>query len=215
MAIYRCRIRGHSASIIEWSWGLHVSAVTGQAATLAAAVGDAFSDYWNGVPAGTDAVKTLYANDTVADDVLVDELDSANRFNVQQGVFTLTLAGTNVDEPLPPNVSVVMSKLSDVPTRRGRGRSYAPPPTTSSLNSGKIAAASVLIYSAAWTNFMANLSAAAGGAYVPVILNGPGKFGDPPPQPFTVFHQVKVGDVFDTQRNRRNKLKEVYQVGTF
>lgn len=215
MAIYRCRVRGHSGSIIEWSFGLHVSAVTGQAAALSAAVADAFADFWNGVPAGTNAVKTLYANDTVADDAIVDELDSAFKHNVQQSVTTLTLAGTNVDEPLPPNVAVVMSKVSDVPTRRGRGRSYAPPPTISSLNSGLMTSASQLIFIAAWTNFMSSINTADGGAYTPVILNGPGKFGDPPPQPFTEFHQVKVGQVFDTQRNRRNKLKEVYEVGTF
>jgi len=137
---------------------LNVSAVTGQSAALAAAAADAFNDFWDGVPSGTDDVKRLYANDTVADDVLVDELASDNKHNVQQSVVVLNLAGTNVDEPLPPNVSVVLSKTSDVPTRRGRGRSYAPPPTTSSLNSGKMASASVDIYIAAWTNLMANLA---------------------------------------------------------
>lgn len=215
MAIYRVRYRGHSASIIDWSMSFHVSAVTGQVAALSAAAADAFSDFWDGVPSGTDAVKSLYDTATLVDDVLVDELDSANRHNVQQSITTLGLAGTNVDEPLPPQVAVVLSETSDVPTRRGRGRMYAPPPTTSSLNSGKMASASQAIYIAAWTNLMANLAAADGGAYTAVILNGPDKFGNPPPAPFTVFHSLKVGDVFDTVRNRRNKLKEVYEVGTF
>lgn len=215
MAIYRCRIRGHSASILEWSWGLHVSAATGQAAAISAAVADAFVDYWNGVPAGTDAVKTLYAIDTVADDALVDELDSTNRKNVSQSITTITLAGTGAGEPLPPQVSVVMSKVSSTPTRRGRGRSYAPPPTVDSMNSGKLATASRDIFAIAWGNFMTNLSTAAGGAYEPVILNGPDQNGFPPPTPFTPFNEIKVGDVFDTQRNRRNKLKEAYHLVTF
>lgn len=215
MAIYRIRYRGHSDSVLEWSMGLHASAVTGVAAALSAAAADAFSAFWDGVPAGTHAAKTLFANDTVADDVMVDELDGANVHNVAQSITTLALAGTAAGEPLSPNVAVVLSKVSDVPTRRGRGRSYTPPPTVDSLNSGRIAAASVTILIAAWTNLHASLVAADGGAYTPCILNGPGKFGDPPPQPFTPYNQVKVGNVFDTQRNRRNKLRETFSVGTF
>jgi len=83
-----------------------------------------------------------------------------------------------------------------------------------SLNSGKIASASHAIYANAWKNFMSSLATAAGGAYTPIILNRPGKFGDPP-TPFTPFSTVKVGDVFDTQRPRRAKLKEVFTVLNF
>ena len=210
MAIYRCRIRGHSSSILEWSWGLHVSSATGNAAVLSAAVADAFSAYWDGVPAGTNAVKTLYDIATVADDVVVDELDSAQVHNVQQGITTLVLAGTGSGEPLPPNVAVVMSKTSDLPTRSGRGRSYAPPPTVDSMNSGRMASASVTIFANAWKNFMTSLSTAAGGAYEPVIAHP--SFV---PGPFTPFNQVRVGDVFDTQRRRRSKLKETFTTLSF
>jgi hypothetical protein len=210
MAIYRCRIRGHSASILEWSWGLHVSAVTGQAAVLSAAVADAFTDYWNGVPAGTDAVKTLYDIATVADDAIVDELDGTMQHNVQQGITSIVLAGTGAGEPLPPNVAVVMSKVSDLPTRSGRGRAYAPPPTVDSMNSGRMASASVTIFANGWKNFMANLSTAAGGAYEPVIAH-PSFI----PSAFTPFNQIKVGDVFDTQRRRRSKLKETFTILSF
>ena len=210
MAIYRCRIRGHSASILEWTFGLHVSAVTGSAAALSAAVAGAFADFWNGVPAGTDAVKTLYAIDTLADDAAVDELDGSMVHNVQQAFTTINLAGTGAGEPLPPNVAVVASKVSDLPTRSGRGRLYYPPPTVDSMNSGKMASASRDIYAVATSNFMASLAAADGGAYDPVIAH-PSFI----PSAFTVFHTVKVGDVFDTQRRRRAKLKEAYNIQTF
>jgi hypothetical protein len=210
MALYLCRVRGHSASILEWSISLHVTAATSLAAVLSAAVRDAFVDMWNGVPAGTNAVKTLYAIDTLVDDAVASELDSNAKHQVQQGITTINLAGTNVDEPLPPQVAVVLSKTSDLPTRQGRGRAYMPPPTTSSLNSGKMATASRDIFANGWKNFMTSLSTAAGGAYVPVISHGP----FPPAAP-TPFNQVKVGDVFDTQRNRRNKLKESFDVLAF
>jgi len=210
MAIYRVRIRGHSGIILDWSWGLNVSATTGSAAVLAAAAADAFSDYWNGVPAGTDAVKTLYDIATVADDVQVDELDSAMVHNVQQAFNTINLAGTGAGEPLPPNVAVVGSKVSDLPTRSGRGRCYFPPPTVDSMNSGRMASASHTIFANAFKNFMANLSTADGGAYEPVIAH-PSFI----PSAFTPFNQVKVGDVFDTQRRRRSKLKETYTILSF
>jgi len=210
VALYRCRIRGHSASIIEFTWGLHVTAASGLAAVLSAAVRDAFLDYWNGVPAGTDAVKTLYAVDTLVDDAVVDELDSNAKHNVQQGTTVINLAGTGAGEPLPPNVSVVGSKTSDLPTRSGRGRCYFPPPTVDSMNSGLLSNGSRDIYAQAFANFMSNLSTAAGGAYVPVISHGP----FPPAAP-TPFNQVKVGNVFDTQQRRRRKLKEAFNVISF
>src|SRR5215471_2114732 len=136
MAIYRVRIRGHSGIILDWSWGLHVSSVTGNSAVIAAAAASAFADMWNGVPSGTNALKTLYDIATVADDVLVDELQNDNVHNFQQATNVINLAGTGAGEPLPPNVAVVVSKVSDLPSRRGRGRWYMPPPTVDSMNSG-------------------------------------------------------------------------------
>lgn len=209
MAIYRCRIRGHSASILDWSFSFSVSAVTGQAATLSADVADAFSDFWNGVPAATNAAKTLYDISTVADDAIVDELDGSMQHNVSQGITTITLAGTGAGEPLPPQVAVVGSLISDVPTRAGRGRAYFPPPTVDSMNSGKMATASRDIFANAWKNMLDNIGAAAGGAYT-VCIRHPNFL----PSAFTPVTRIKVGDVFDTQRRRRNKLKEAYDLLT-
>lgn len=210
MAIYRCRVRGHSATIIEWSMGVHVSAVTGQAAVLSAAVATAFAAMWNGVPAGTNAVKTLYDIATVADDAVVEELDASLIHNISQGITIINLAGTGAGEPLPPNVAVVLSKTSDLPTRSGRGRAYMPPPTVDSMNSGRMASASRDIYANGWKNMLSSLSTASGGAFDPVIAHK--SFI---PSAFTPFNQVKVGDVFDTQRRRRNKLKESFNILSF
>jgi|SRR5215475_4350820 len=212
MANYRCRVRGHSATILDWTIGFHVDAVTGLAAVIASAVADGFSDLWDGVPSGTNALKTLYDVATLADDVVVDEFfvsfdaqGKPHEHNVQQGRSSLVLAGTAVDEPLPPNVSVVGSKTTILPTRQGRGRVYFPPPTLASVDSGKIAAASVAIYANAWKNFLHSVATAAGGAYTPVIFHPTGD-----PAEFTEIVGIRVGDVFDTQRRRRNKLKEAY-----
>jgi hypothetical protein len=210
MAIYRCRIRGHSATILDWSFGFHVSAVTGVASALSSAVADGFNDFWDGVPSGTDAVKTLYDIATLADDVLVDELDSANVHNVAQAITTLTLAGTGTGGPLPPQTAVVISKVSSLPSRRGRGRMYLPPPTVDTDDSGRLDSGARDIIAVAAKNMFTTISTAAGGAYDPVIVHP-----DFIPSAFTPFLQVKVGDVFDTQRNRRNKLKEAFNIQSF
>lgn len=207
MAVYRCRIRGHSATILDWSIGFHVSAVTGVAAALASAVADGFADMWDGVPSGTNAVKTLYDVATLADDVLVDELESDNVHNAAQATSTLTLAGTGSGFPLPPQNAVVISKVSSLPSRRGRGRMYMPPPTVDTDDSGRLDTAARDIFAVGAKNMFTTISTAAGGAYELVIVHP-----DFIPSAFTAFTQVKVGDVFDTQRNRRNKLKEAYNI---
>lgn len=210
MAIYRVRIRGHSGIIIDWSWGLHVSSVTGNAAVMAAAAATAFAQYWNGVPAGTNAVKTLYDLATLVDDVVVDELQSDNVHNFQQATTVINLGGTGTGEPLPPNVAVVGSKTSDFPTRRGRGRCYFPPPTVDVMNSGRLTSGARDIFAEGFKNFMTSLSTADGGAYTPVIVHP-----DFIPSAFTPFNQIKVGDVLDTQRRRRQGLKETYTILNF
>lgn len=211
MAIYRCRIRGHSATIIDWSIGFHVSAATNVAAALASAVADGFADMWDGVPSGTNAVKTLYDIATLADDVLVNELDSTDRFrNLSEATAALTLAGTGSGVPLPPQNAVVISKVSSLPSRRGRGRMYMPPPTVDTDDGGRLDTAARDIFAIGAKNMFSTITTAAGGAYDTVILHP-----DFTPSEFTSFLQVKVGDVFDTQRNRRNKLKESYNIQSF
>lgn len=209
MAIYLCKIRGHSATILDWSIGFHVSAATNLASAIATTVADGFTDLWDGVPSGTNAVKTLYDIATVADDVLVTELDGALVHGVSQGQEPLTLAGTASGDPLPPQVAVVGSKVSVLPTRRGRGRLYFPPPSVASDDGGRLATGDRDIYAAGLKNMFNVIRAAAGGAYTTVIVHK-----DFIPSAFTQFDQIKVGDVFDTQRNRRSKLKEAYTIET-
>jgi hypothetical protein len=210
MAIYRCRIRGHSATILDWSIGFHVSAVTGVASALASAVADGFADMWDGVPAGTNDVKALYDIATLADDVVVDELQSDNVHNLAQATATLTLAGTGAGVPLPPQTAVVISKVTSLPSRRGRGRMYMPPPTVDTDDGGRLDSGARDDFAIGAKNMFNTIATAAGGAYEPVIVHP-----DFIPSAFTPFVQVKVGDVFDTQRNRRNKLKEAYNIQSF
>jgi hypothetical protein len=203
MAIYRCRVRGHSAVILDWSVSFSISAATGLAAVIADAVADGVTDLWNGVPAGTDAVKTLYDVATVVDDALVDELDNTMVHNVSQGLAPLTLAGTGSGEPLPPQTCIVASLLTILPTRAGRGRMYWPATTLDTVDGGRVLTASRDILANGVQNMFDSIQAAAGGAYN-VVIRHPSFI----PSTFTDVTSIRVGDVFDTQRRRRNKLKE-------
>jgi hypothetical protein len=205
VAIYRARVRGHSALVSQWTFGFSISAATGQAAVIADAVADGVTAFWNGVPAGTDAVKTLYDVATVVADAVVDELDGSMTHNVSQGIAILTLAGTGTGEPLPPQISVVGSQVTDLPTRKGRGRSYFPAPTVDTVDGGRLSTAARDIYAQAYVNMLDSIEAAAAGAYQVVI-----RHPDFDPAAFTSLVGIRVGDVFDTQRRRRNKLKESY-----
>lgn len=205
MAGYRCRIRGHSATVGEWSFQFSVQAITGQVAALATAVADGAAAMFDGVPSGTNAVKTLYDTATVVDLATVDELSADLRHNVAQASQTINIAGTGTGEAMPAQVAVVCSLDTALPTRAGRGRMYLPAPTVDQVNSGEMASAAQTIFVNGAKNLLDTVNAASLGIFTVVIRHASFL-----PSEFTTVTGVRVGSVFDTQRRRRDKIKEIY-----
>lgn len=113
------------------------------------------------------------------------------------------VAGTGGGNQLPHEVSVVVSLKTSIASRRGRGRMYLPAPAYGSLTtSGRLdftirddiaQAAATYCATDAVNEMVAVVASKTGSLLTPVT-------------------QVRVGDVFDSQRRRRDSLIEAYKV---
>lgn len=197
MAFYRGTVKGHLEGGEIFNFTMHFSGVTGQAATGATDLADAVTLMWNGTNTPAGNITALYPAAIGVDSVVMDELDSSGH-NVSQGREALALVGTGTDEPLPPQNAVVVSLRTDVPTRAGRGRFFLPSPVVTTVLDQRLdsAAQGDILHGA-----LAMLNHMNGGTLNPVVYH---RF-DPTVTPIV---SIDVGDVFDTQRRRRNKLVE-------
>lgn len=107
---------------------------------------------------------------------------------------------------LPPQCTLAVSLLTAIPGRRTRGRFYMPFLTGTMTSSLKISTTIALNSRASSMRDMLNFCAAASGSLpdaFPVVVSKAGSLVTP-------VTTVRVGDVVDTQRRRRDALVESY-----
>jgi hypothetical protein len=118
--------------------------------------------------------------------------------------------GNQSSTQLPPQNSVVVSHRTGQVGARGRGRMFLPPATSAVLSGARIASTPQQDILDAHTDFLIGL-----GYTAPVV----GNFNVRPVvtgAPFVEYAKItsiRVGNVMDTQRRRRNALQEVYLQG--
>ena len=192
MALYRMVASGTTPGE-TFSFTMHAegSLSTADAAT---AFGDALTAAWG---AGMDDITTPEVDLTLAS---VATLDPATDGQVTRAEVVLALTGVNAGEMLPFQCATVISLLTASATRHGRGRFYLPPLATGTVDGGLISAATITSLDTAWTAFFDSLNT---DGLNPVVRNRTGHISTP-------VTSARVGNVFDTQRRRRNKLVEVY-----
>lgn len=143
---------------------------------------------------------------TKLDKVSVYKLPGASGPAVSVAEASLTLSGSNNGDPCPPQVAMVATLLTGRPGRSYRGRQYWPAPVeTTLLPTGRMTPACQVAFRTFMTTWMGNVNSALAFRSLCVIsptLN----------QGFPIL-EVKVGDVFDTMRSRRNDTTEVYVTG--
>jgi len=198
MAHYRGTVQGHLEGGEVFNFTMHFSAVTGQAAAMATDLADAVTLMWSGTNTPAGNITALYPAAIGVDGVVVDELSPATGVNVSQGRASLALVGTGTGEALPPQNAIVVSLRTNTPTRAGRGRFYLPSPVVSTVVDQRLdssAQTDILNGALAMLNHMNGLS------WQPEIYHRTTITG-------TDVVSLDVGDVFDNQRRRRNKLVE-------
>lgn len=107
---------------------------------------------------------------------------------------------------LPPQVSVACSFRSNVPGRRGRGRMYAPAIADNvAAATGTIGSTARNVFGNATRGLLDGVDSSGGlGVRYAIVVTSQGN-----PR-YVLPTQVRIGDQFDTQRRRRNQVRETY-----
>lgn len=191
MALYQHRFNGITQLGTRWTntwWSDTASSLT---AVHSAAVTWANSFYGG--------IVTLMAADVGLTDVQTGEIDQSNGRQLQVQASAAEISGTAVGNSLPTDCAIVVSLRTLLANRRGRGRFYLPPfvadiiltddgrvtPTGQSTITGEL--------TTAWSNYVATGT--------PVVYSRTGRTT----QPITSYD---VGDLFDTQRGRQDRIVE-------
>lgn len=171
---------------------------SGSVGTAADTFASALTTLWEG-PAGTDGINQYYAPGTSITLATTSEIEQTTGQQLTREDRDLDLDGTATGNALPPQVAIVASFGTSVAQRRGRGRFYLPAPAVNANGAdGRMASAATAIFQSALVAFF---GAMANGGLTQVIYSRTGH---------TTLNvdRRSLGDVFDTQRRRRDKLIE-------
>jgi len=115
--------------------------------------------------------------------------------------------GTAATNSYPNQISTVCSIQTATAGSRARGRMFLPPPIAAAgATNGRLSAGSVILLADNLEDYFDAMTTA--GHSLVVVSGVGGVWTDYP------AINIRVGDVLDTQRNRRNQLAEVYQTRT-
>lgn len=196
MALFRHVLNGTFPGE-SWSFTLHTEGSISIEAAQTAWV-DAVTALIDG------ELDALISTTVEATEASTAEINQATGQQITKRQAGVSLPGVAVTTTLPPQLAVCVSLRTNLATRAGRGRFYLPPFAVATVDVGRLLAAS---QDAAVTAVEAFFSSLSGDSLQPVIYNrGPATLQD-----VTSFD---IGDVFDTQRRRRNKLIEARDSGT-
>lgn len=201
MALYRVDFQGTLHGIETFQHGHSV-----QSSGTAQDVADDADAAWSTL-LGTAAVNTFYNTGVVWAQVNASELGATPASPiVTSAQAVIGLGGLSTDEGLPPQVAPCVSFVTATAGSRARGRMFLPAPDRTALTSaGRILAAYRTAWVAALQTYFNTMEAA---GHVTQVVSSVGAVYTP-----YAVNAIRIGDVFDTQRRRRNSIAEVYTVG--
>lgn len=197
MALYAHKFSGKVATGEDYSFGFWANGSSTLEQVHAAAI-QWLSDFWAG-PGGTNGYGSLVTAGVTATLVRTAVITESSGLQTQLAEDVVSHVGTATGSALPADVAITVSLRTQLANRSGRGRFYLPQPAQStSTATGRILSTAVdTIIGAlepAWSTYKA--------WGTPVIYSRTMKAT----QNVSSFN---VGDLYDTQRRRENKLPEV------
>lgn len=181
-----------------FTFTLHAFNAAGTVAGAAAAWHTAIGLLWNGVATPADSIKQLIPTTSQLTQTSATEIDPLTGKNLGQVVTAEALVGTDATGPVPPQCAVVVSLRTALFNKSGRGRFYLPSLATDKVAAGRILGTAVTQITTAAQKMVQSLN---GAGYTVCVYHRKTKTHDN-------VVTVNVGDVFDTQRRRRDKLVE-------
>jgi len=198
----RLTSRGSLPSGESFQYSMYVSRDDAQ--TISAGQMVQCADAWqNALKSGGTPLPPLYNASTIWSAIVADTVDVATGKVVDRSFGTVQMLGTGSGSTaiLPPGVAVAVTLRTILPGPTGRGRFFLPPPLVTAVSTtGRLTPAALTTISGA----LANAVTAIGGLAAPIS-----------PAVYSIKHRSfqpcsrgDVGDVFDSQRSRRDKLVE-------
>lgn len=175
-----------------WSFNIHTTGAGSLASAQAGAVAAA-NAFWVG---HFDALTTA---DVSITEVATASLDEATDRQISRLSDAVVHPGTATGQSLPPQVALGVSWKTQLATRAGQGRIYLPPMAVSLVFNERANMTAVNGVVAGINAFWAALNTAG----LQLVVRGKTSHVSTP------VTRGNVGNVFDTQRRRRNKLVEV------
>lgn len=202
MPLYRIDFQGALHGTEAFQHGHHVSS----ADTAFGVASDAAAQWLAILAVG--AFSNLFHSGVQWSQVNVSELGATPSAPiVTSAQAAISDGGTGSTNPYPNQISTVCSIQTATAGSRARGRMFLPPPLASAGGlTGRLSTATV---TALADNLEDYFDAMTGAGHALVVVSGVGGV-------YTSYPaiNIRVGDVLDTQRNRRNQLAEVYQTRT-
>lgn len=197
MTIFRVRYGGHLPSGEVFNTGYHLSGV-GSIDAAHAAAQNWIASVWLGNSGGRD-IRADYSTTTVFDDLTTYELAPGTLRVIDKREIALTHPGTGLTNPLPQEVAIAVSFLTEAPGPAGRGRMFWPAPTVDLVTAdGRL---DQLMATGLSNNISTAFDTIGFQGWIPVLASV-GRAD-------RAITRVNVGDVFDAQRRRRDALVEV------
>lgn len=198
MANYRLTAKGTLPGE-QFNFGIHVAGAADQAAAVAADWAAALTSAWTD---STDGLEHWYTADVSIVVAHAAQLAALTQRQVDAVDVSVTLPGTEATrEMMPHEVAVAVTTRGAAANKKDRGRFYLPPPSSVVLDAGLMTDVIRAHFAEAAAIIVNSLQAA---GWAPIILH--------PDDSTTAIAGVDVGNVFDVQRRRRNKLIEVRSV---
>lgn len=215
--VVRCTAFGKCYSgAEEWSTGFYMGYPDSDALPVAQEAADYFLTHWQTFFTNSaTGVSSRYVTDGVR--VALLNTDGKTDLNNNHYAYATTpFAGTGGAQNIHPQLTLVAS-LQARPDRGlgAKGRMFLPGIAHSIGTNAKLSALDTAkVVTSLKTLFDAmNASAAIGGNVINASRGrNLGAFGDMPVN--RNIEDILVGDVYDTQRRRRNQLQETYSAGT-
>jgi hypothetical protein len=197
MTLYYHRFSGSLAAGDQFNYGWFATSVRSLAAAQAAAVAWN-ATLWNGATAGN-GYKDHVANNVAMANVTTVTVDQTNGKQLARADTSQVIVGVAAFTSMPADVSLCVSTRTDLPQRRGRGRFYLPQPCTAEATAGGRVQVDLV------NDLIASLGAAWAGYNTasdrPVLYSRTDRL-------LRTITSFNIGDLFDTQRRRENKVLE-------
>jgi hypothetical protein len=192
---------GGRSYVSNWGW----STIAGEVINQVSYMDDQVTPYLNGLFSAP-----LFSQKVILGEVKVYPIGSNGKaFEGRSGTLTFTdiVHGGRGTDMVPTEVSVAVSFNTHRPGRKGRGRVYQPPTSQSAIaDDGFLDGTFIGDTRDAWVAALQALAVESvdpAGLHVRPIVTGR------PWQNYAVITSIDIGDVFDAQRRRRNRLDEI------